>query len=47
MDFRSNEAGRTEQNFPAQRRAGFDAVKLISLTPPVVAAGASSRTMKI
>ena len=47
MDFRSNEAGRTEQNFPAQRRAGFDAVKLISLTPPVVAAGASSRIMKI
>src|ERR1700716_315851 len=51
MDFRSNEAGRTVlwKLSPAiPSRADFRAVAFpIPLTPPVVAAGASSRTMKI
>src|SRR5258708_25218449 len=51
MDFRSNEAGRTapQKSNPARpSRAGFRAVIFpFPLTPPMVAAGASSRTMKI
>ena len=44
MDFRSNEAGRTEQEQTPRHRgcAKFQTVKAISLTPPIVAAGASS-----
>src|SRR5438552_4251974 len=48
MDFRSNEAGRTEQELRARRHAEPSRrSNPISLTPPIVAAGASSRTMKI
>src|SRR5229473_3631629 len=51
MDFRSNEAGRTASwklNPAFHRRTDFRAVTFpFPLTPPVVAAGASSRTMKI
>jgi ferredoxin-nitrite reductase len=49
MDFRSNEAGRTEQEpkpgataWPNSQRSNPN-----PLTPPIVAAGASSSTMKI
>src|SRR5712675_861649 len=51
MDFRSNEAGRTapwKLNPACHRRTDFGAVTFpFPLTPPLVAAGASSRTMKI
>src|SRR6195256_3326515 len=51
MDFRSNEAGRTapwKLNPACHRRTDFGAVTFpFPLTPPMVAAGASSRTMKI
>src|ERR1700716_1719661 len=51
MDFRSNEAGRTVlwKLSPAiPSRADFSAVAFrIPLTPPIVAAGASSHTMKV
>src|SRR5436190_16957606 len=48
MDFRSNEAGRTahQNHSPATRRADFPSGLSRSLTPPIVAAGVSSR-MKI
>src|SRR5258708_26984259 len=51
MDFRSNEAGRPapqKANRARPSRAGFSAVIFpFPLTPPMVAAGVSSRTMKI
>src|SRR5947209_14630250 len=50
MDFRSNEAGRTVSKigYGARGRTDFRAVTFrFPLKPPIVAAGASSRTMKI
>src|SRR3982074_2960094 len=49
MDFRSNEAGRTVSwNWPGSPAEPISARShSLSLKPPIVAAGASSRTMKI
>src|ERR1700733_8055238 len=50
MDFRSNEAGRTaswELNRPSRPEPISARSHSLSLTPPVVAAGASSPIMKI